>query len=976
MITKPSVIQKKSEKINKPPTVLKKINSQTKKLGIGVFLIFLPLFLFSQNNFKLNEKNYVKIKNKWNLFDKKNSTYYPIEGGLTIKFNDISNNQRKKIEKENNLIFLRKALTGWCDYQIPTSKNIFEIANSLLNLKNVSKVEIPVKGTYIQTPNDTYQYDQWYLNKINAYQTWDINTGDPNIIVAIIDSGTDWSHEDLGFGSDSYQNIYLNSGEDAWTDPNDPSTGNGADDDGNGYIDDWKGWNFDLNNNNSKGTYYHGTHVAGIVSAKTNNNTGVAGIAGGWNSEGSKILICGVGQTAPNSSVLDDAIIYAAENGGKVLQLSLNVASSDAINDAIEYAYSNYNLTIVCAAGNSDFNVSFPANNIKVLAIGATNQTDHRASFSNYGNDLFIAAPGVDIRNLDLNNGYNTGDGTSFSAPIVSGVISLMYSVNPCLTENQIENILKQTSDKVGGYNYNSDPEDPGHSQELGYGLVDAYAAVQMADAMNSEDLDLYVKDNVQDLGLEPNNSTNIFWRSPDIWVRNQDDGMTNHENQNPIYDPNSPNFVYVKVTNKSCVDFLNFNNSKLKLHWAKANTGYGWPGLWNGAFTNPLLGELLASKSIPIIPVGESRIMKFEWYPANPDDYDGIISNPWHFCLLARIIAPNDPMTFPEISGVNLSKRNNNIASKNVTVMNVSELSGRQPIAAVGIGNIGLNQSKTFDFELKTPNLVGDGIWKEAEVMVTLDPITWKKWDIGGRQSEYIRVLDDKKNQLIVENNNAKLLNITYDAHEWGTLSLSVNFLTKEVTDKEVFNYELIQSETSSQEIVGGESYIFRKNPGRNLFDANGNQSSQNGNATMNAQTIGEPATYNWYDPSGNFIYSGQELSLNSEIYQEYKLEVIADSDGYKDYGTIELTPNPFYIESLSPNPASENVEVYYHIGNADSAYLMVTSINSGVSNNYILDDTESEISIDIADYTTGVYVIFLIRNGEIVDHKNLLKN
>jgi hypothetical protein len=130
-------------------------------------------------------------------------------------------------------------------------------------------------GKYDFIPNDTYRSSQWHLSPINAYQAWDVTTGQSNIIVSIIDSGTDWSHSDLGTGSDNYQNIYLNPGEDVWSNPNNPSTGNGIDDDNNGLIDDWKGWNYSNNSNDVRTSYFHGTFVAGIVGAKTDNNHGI-----------------------------------------------------------------------------------------------------------------------------------------------------------------------------------------------------------------------------------------------------------------------------------------------------------------------------------------------------------------------------------------------------------------------------------------------------------------------------------------------------------------------------------------------------------------------------------------------------------------------------------------------------------------------------------------------------------------------------
>tara|TARA_R110002072_G_scaffold14272_2_gene59359 strand:- start:56557 stop:58890 length:2334 start_codon:yes stop_codon:yes gene_type:complete len=459
-----------------------------------IFIFLLPLAVFSQTK-QFQEVNYKMIDGKWHMFSDSDSRSFPIvDKTISLKFDStISENEKANFEVEHNLIFVRKALTGWHDYKISENREVFTTAEQLLNSSLVAKLEIPTIGYYTLTPNDTDYNNQWYLNQanginVNIENAWDTTTGNNSVTVAVLDSGTDWFHQDLGLGTDSYENIFLNPGEDAWSNPADPTTGNGIDDDGNGLIDDWKGWNFDDNYNDARqglggNTFFHGTHVAGIVSAKTNNNEGVAGVAGGFNNEGVKILTCAVGISGPNGAILDDAILYAAEIGARVIQLSLSVGSSSAIDDAIDMAHDVFGVVVINASGNgsSSSGVSYPASHDKVLAVGATTQTDSRANFSNHGANLFIAAPGVGIWSTQLNSQYGSSDGTSFAAPIVSGVVGLMLSVNPGLTPVEVKQILQDTAQKVGGYNYNWNGSDPGHSRELGYGRVDAFLAVQAA---------------------------------------------------------------------------------------------------------------------------------------------------------------------------------------------------------------------------------------------------------------------------------------------------------------------------------------------------------------------------------------------------------------------------------------------------------------------------------------------------------------
>jgi subtilisin family serine protease len=463
-----------------------------KKLFPFIVLLLLPLVIFSQTK-QFQENTYKIIDDTWHLVSETDVRPFPIVyKTVSLKFREtISEKEKVNFELENNILFIRKALTGWHDYKISEDSDIFVIAELLLNSSLVNKIEIPTLGFYTIIPDDTVYNNQWYLNQsnginINIENAWDITTGNNSVTVAVLDSGTDWAHQDLGLGGDSYQNIFLNTGEDAWADPDDPSTGNGIDDDGNGLIDDWKGWNFDDDYNDARqstggDTFFHGTHVAGIVAGKTNNEEGIAGVAGGFNNEGIKILTCAVGISGPNGSVLDDAILYAAETGAKVVQLSLSVGQSNAIDDAIDMAHDVFGVTVINASGNgSNSNgVSYPASHENVLAIGATTPADSRASFSNHGPDIFISAPGVSIWSTQLNSQYGSSDGTSFASPIVSGVVGLMLSIDPNLTPDDIKQILIDTSQKVGGYNYNWNAFDPGHSRELGHGRIDAFEAVQ-----------------------------------------------------------------------------------------------------------------------------------------------------------------------------------------------------------------------------------------------------------------------------------------------------------------------------------------------------------------------------------------------------------------------------------------------------------------------------------------------------------------
>lgn len=399
---------------------------------------------------------------------------------ITVKFREFAlRSSQDALHRSLGTRELRRASTGFVDIQIPAGADVFQIIDAYLVNPSIEIAEPNTLGHWTAEPDDTQYGAQSWLPLVSAAQAWDFSSGDPSVIVAVLDSGAEFSHEDLGLGTDGYQNVWLNPGEDAWSDPDDPATGDGIDDDMNGFVDDWKGWDFDNDNNVSSGTFFHGTAVAGTVAAKTNNALGVAGIAGGFGGPGVQVLIAGVGDTGPNGAVIDDAILYAAAKGAKIIQLSLGVGSSSAIDAAVDEVYDNQNMLVICSSGNGGgTSVGYPSSLPKVIAVGATTTSDTRAGFSQHGPDVEVSAPGTSFLTLDLDNGYRSTSGTSFSAPLVSGIVALMWSLDPSKLNTEIRQTLRDTSDKVGGYNYNWNASMPGHSFELGYGRVNAESAL------------------------------------------------------------------------------------------------------------------------------------------------------------------------------------------------------------------------------------------------------------------------------------------------------------------------------------------------------------------------------------------------------------------------------------------------------------------------------------------------------------------
>lgn len=494
--------------------------------------------------------------------------------------------------------------------------------------------------------------------------------------------------------------------------------------------------------------------------------------------------------------------------------------------------------------------------------------------------------------------------------------------------------------------------------------------------AMSEKTMDLYIQNTETDIGQEPNIHTSVFWNSKDIWVRNQNDGMVNQEHQNPVYNPNNSNYVYVKVKNKGCG--ISSGNDQLKLYWAKANTALDWDVNWNGSLyvDGVLMGDEIATLTIPAIPSNQETILEFEWPVPNPQDYVDINPNPWHFCLLARIESNDDPMSFPEGTFITDNvKNNNNIAWKNTTIIQIIPHT-----LSVG-GVIGVSNpkslSKSYSLELiADPNEPGKAIYNEAEIGIEMDQTLYEAWARGTKNgNNYASTSNEKK--VLVSGNNVLLDDIMFNANEYGTAYITFNFLTKELSDKQEYTYQVIQRDKATNKIIGGETFEIKKQP-RGGFSAdagNNREIERNETITINATDINENAVYNWYDPDGNLIYTGTSLTISPAVTKQYHLEIISDLDGLKDYDDVVVTVKPFRIESLTPNPVASQLTIDYIVAGATSAYVMLLNQSTATSDNYILDTIDGSISLDLTSYPTGLYSVILVCDGQIQDIKNLAK-
>ena len=869
---------------------------------------------------------------------------------LTIRVNDFDN-----IKSDYTIIRVNRF--GFIDIRVPANTNYSHFLETLEDDNNVTEIIIATFSTYLSlNSNDPYVSNQWYLNTINAYNAWDITTGDSNIIVAILDSGVEWEHDDLGAGNDGYQNIYLNPNEDVWGNPNNPLTGNGVDDDNNGFIDDWKGWSFDGNNNDCRPINYHGTFVTGIISAKTNNFNGISGIAGGNGRSGVKALHYCVGKSYPLSYVVDDAIIVAVDNGARIIQLSLSAAHTPDIDSAILYA-KNHDVVVVCASGNNNPVVTYPATHPYVIAVGATDNTNHRTFFSCYGDELSVVAPGESIYSTTLNNLYDYDNGTSFSAPQVSAIAALILSVNSNYTAQQVRYIIETTAQKVGGYNYQPDNTHPNGkwNNEMGYGLVDAYNAVKAA-----KGYDLFVSDIQNDGGS--NNPNLLVFDSPDIWLRRAADGGLRHQVAG-----NGTNYLYVRLHNSSSTPSAHGTDS-LKV-FARLNQGHSTNILWDNTLQQYAVCE------IPEIPAGGSVVLKV---PVTLSTTLG--HNFDNYTFYVRIASPFDTLTVDEtIYLLDNVKNNNNIAAKNV-VVTCYDIFDINEGGWGAITNIRVPQVSDF---VTTSNLNlnffdnDSSILEEAEVTIVFPDDLLTDWTPS---SENLKQISD--NTYLVTGETVELLDIPET-----DISLHYNFLTRRNQPADVYKNHIVQyiNNGTDEEIVGTLTIQIEKS-GRldaDRFHANaGNDTAIliGTNATLHAAQINENATYRWYDKQRNFKYEGLNYTVTPSETSEYILEVTAESDGYRDLDTVKVNVVPGCIRSITPNPVADNwISVSYEYATTvTSAYLYI--YNTGTTTlvgSYDLSNlgNVSSLDVEVTTFPTGSYTLVLVCDNAVCHSKVLIR-
>lgn len=384
-------------------------------------------------------------------------------GGILVKFEEgapaavvhaVLSRQELSIEREIHHLGIKSLA-------VPPGREL-AIVEALRRDPSIKYAELDYLASVAIVPSDPHWGNQWAPAKIGAPAAWEITTGSSEIIIAVLDTGVKLDHPDLA------AKIWTNPGE---------IPANGLDDDLNGKVDDVHGWHFyhrcsgsvclPFEDNDLRDDSGHGTHVAGIAAAETDNELGIAGIS--WGAQLMPVKVLDEYGDGWYSDVVA-GIVYATDNGADIINLSLGgKESSRALQDAVDYSHAE-GVLLIAATGNSGGAVLYPAACDHVLAVGATDVNDLRPGFSNHGPGIDVAAPGVAIYSTwPWLDGYWRKSGTSMAAPHVAGLAALIWSVRPDLTNDEVAQAISQTAIDLGT---------AGWDEFHGWGRIDAHRAL------------------------------------------------------------------------------------------------------------------------------------------------------------------------------------------------------------------------------------------------------------------------------------------------------------------------------------------------------------------------------------------------------------------------------------------------------------------------------------------------------------------
>lgn len=480
--------------------------------------------------------------------------------------------------------------------------------------------------------------------------------------------------------------------------------------------------------------------------------------------------------------------------------------------------------------------------------------------------------------------------------------------------------------------------------------------------------IDLYVKDNFEDTGKEPNTTTDEFWKSPSIWVRNKEDGIKIHEN--PIYSSDHPAaIVYVTIHNRGKEKYK--GGQWLHVYWAKASTGFSdraWKGLelYNNEFVT---GGHLEAAHIPEIAAGDSTSIPVTW--ALPRIYKETDNDKHHFCLTAKIMDTYYDDKY-EAGKTYFDKRgSNDQAQINVSIIEKEDIFNG---TSVFVRNIN-KQNRNYTLELRPATLADEEIYENANVELELSPTIYTAWERGGFKSQDIELpLSNSNNTNLRKvkflSPQSKLQDVSLMGDEFDIVSLKCDFTQYPLQNK-TYTFDLIQKDANGK-IIGGETFIIEP-PTLSSSPVNITQSQTPQGKVQLKVDEDNFKTIKWVDEQGNNLGSSESI-------------IVSPTSGNKNYTVFASTDNgevatesiyldcDYGIKSVTTSSDSNNIIVELSSAASEkSAISVVSTIDGGTKQTKDILPGENIVSIDASKFTKGIYIITYTANGETIDQKKI---
>ena len=822
---------------------------------------------------------------------------------------------------------------------------------------------------------DPYYSQQWALKNtgqsggtstidINVEPAWNFTEGSSSVIVAVLDDGVKLNHPDLASN--------LIQGYDCTGD----NTG---------------GAPYDNNDD-------HGTPCAGIIGAIKDNNIGISGIAPACKIMPIRTMVDG-SATSENSA---NGIRYAYQNGADILSRSSSFDNGDneptniknAINEALVQGRNMKGCVIVNASGNDyESTINAPANHQGVIAVGAINRSGVRAPYSNYGLGLSVVAPGVNVITTDVYGDTRYFGGTSAACPHVAGVAALILSYRPNLMGYEVKQAIERTARKIGqsdstyvyiNYPLTNSPTFGNYfpngswNTEVGYGLVDAYAALSYVDLLYPT-ADLYVRDNGTDNGNEPNLiEGNGYYNSPDIY-------LTDPNRQFPIFldeiinpEPGQTYKVHVRVKNKS--NMPSEENKKLYLRWTIAGTPLMWKSSWfdNGSICGQAKSGAIATLLIPSIPANGTRIVSTEWTVPSFEGTQTCINVPgatWRLSI-AAVLEDGHQTSGIDATALDMNlftASNNNVAWRNYTV-----LSTETPVAVTTLKNP-FNTNRSFDLKFSPIDESTEIMLNEyVNVYMVLSEELMQAWNEGGNQGEDIEILEG--NRIKLNSLKARLNNVMMGSNSDLLYAIEIEYkgFYDTETPLELKLSQIYHEIDQVDSVLSGLTYYIYLNEKFDIkVEAKENARALAGdNVQFTAESDELDAVFTWYNMSGDSIGNGNVLNVQAEQTQRYYLRGYSSTVDAYGYDSVSLVVRSGAITSLSPNPATNQVVVSYSITNqVQSGTVQIANTNGIVLSSTPFTAPQTSTTLNLQNLVAGQYSVRLVSaTGEVLDSKTLI--